>query len=36
MGDRGVKAAGGAREYVFPHSRLWIGQVALTVLRKAI
>lgn len=36
LGDRGVKAAGGARKCVLPCSRLWIGQVALTVSRKAI
>lgn len=32
---RGAKAAGGAKELVFPCSKLGIGQVALKVSRKA-
>lgn len=32
---RGVKAAGGAREFVLPCIKLGIGQVALRVSRKA-
>lgn len=36
MEVRGVKAAGGAREFVLPCSNLGIGQVALRVSRKAI
>lgn len=33
---RGVKAAGGAREFVLPCSTLGIGQVSLRVSRKAV